>query len=364
MIIGVGMFGIPFSFWQSGFLLGMFELAVAALVMTAVHRAYGTVVVETRTWHRFPGYVALYLGKGAGAVAWGTALFGIAGTLLAYVALGAAFLHELGSRLGAWSSEFLWAFVITGVAALVTAFSLKREALINGILTALLISFVLGLSFFLFPGVEKENLTGIHFSGVWAPYGVLLFALAGGAVIPDVVALLGRDASRSRKAIMLGSFIPALVYAFFALAIVGVSGSMVSREAVAGLASFAGERVVVFGSIIGFLAVFTSLVTLGSSFQELLRLDRGFSRVGSWAAGSALPLALYLAGATDFLTIVAAVGAFAVGIDTVLTFWMHERLVRSSAKIGGRMRVAGKIVVTCLIAVGIAAHLIGFASSP
>ena len=62
MIIGVGMFGIPFSFSVSGFWLGAAELVVLAAIVTVIHRLYGEIVLATPTLHRVPGYVREYLG--------------------------------------------------------------------------------------------------------------------------------------------------------------------------------------------------------------------------------------------------------------------------------------------------------------
>ena len=51
MIIGVGMFGIPFSFVSVGFWLGALELLVIAGAMTWLHLLYGEVVLKTPQPH-------------------------------------------------------------------------------------------------------------------------------------------------------------------------------------------------------------------------------------------------------------------------------------------------------------------------
>ncbi len=330
MIIGVGMFGIPYTFVQSGFWVGAAELAVLALVIGALHIIYGSVVLATPDFHRLPGYVNLYLGKRAAAAAFFSAFFGIVGTLLAYILLGGIFLNQIAGRVWGGSSDVFWTVAIAAAAAAVTILPLRGETLINGILTALLIGFVVFLSVYFLPHVRIENLAGYDLKNIFMPYGVLLFALSGGVVIPDLITYLGRDRRLVRRAIIIGTAIPAILYFFFAFAAVGALGVSVSEEAVRSLGAAGGSAIVLAGSAIGFLAIFTSLIVLGMSFQAMLRLDFGVGRIAAWGIGALLPLALFFLGFQDFLGIIGAVGAIGVGIDALLVIAAYYR-VRKAA---------------------------------
>lgn len=323
------MFGIPFSFAQAGFWLGTIELIILAGVVTLFHLLYGEVILKTAALHRLPGYVKLYLGRRVSWLAWASAIFGISLTLLAYILIGAKFLHNIFGTMWAGSNELIWAGMVVALGALVTSFSLKKEALINGVLTVLLIGMIISLTVSFFPQVSRDNLSGFYPENIFWPYGVLLFALSGGVVIPDVITFLGRDKRAARRVVILGTFLPAALYFFWALAVVGVSGQGVSEEAVRGLGDAAGRGTVVFASIIGFLAVFTSYIVLNSSFQALLRLDFGLPRSLSWATGALAPLLFYIAGLQNFLAIISAVGALAVGIDSALVIAMYQRVTGS-----------------------------------
>ena len=271
MIIGVGMFAIPYSFASAGFWLGATELVILAGVVTLLHLLYLWLVMATPASHRLPGYITLYLGSRAGAVAWFSALFGISGTLLAYVLLGSQFLSSILSPILGNGGATSFAIVIVGVGSLITLYPLKKGALINGILTAVLVVFIVTLAAALMPHVETANLEGFDPSRAFVPYGVLLFALSGAVVIPDVIAIINRDRRKAARVIILGTLVPALIYGLFAVAIVGVFGRAVAPDTISGLGRFGGG-IVVLGGIIGFLAVFTSYLALNSSFQELLRL--------------------------------------------------------------------------------------------
>ncbi len=326
MIIGVGMFGIPFSFVASGFWLGALELIILTGVILLLHLFYGEIVLKTSEYHRMPGYVRVYLGRWPAMLSWGSALFGILGTLLAYILVGSIFLDGIFQNFWPGSSEIFWALFMAGAGAVIIFFPLRKAATVNGVLTALLIVFILFLIIALFPKVSFANLGGANFREVFTPYGVLLFALSGGVVIPDLISFLGKDRARARAAITLGTIIPALLYFFFALTIAGVLGNQVSEEAIRGLLPVMGKNVVIFGNIIGFLAVFTSFVVLLSSFRALLHLDLGMPKFISWAAASFSPPALYFLGFHSFIAVIGVVGAIAVGIDSLLIIASYHAL--------------------------------------
>lgn len=358
MIIGVGMFAIPYSFASAGFWLGATELVILAGVVTLLHLLYGRLVMATPASHRLPGYITLYLGSRAGAVAWFSALFGISGTLLAYVLLGSQFLSSILSPILGNGGATSFAIVIVGVGSLITLYPLKKGALINGILTAVLVVFIVTLAAALMPHVETANLEGFDPSRAFVPYGVLLFALSGAVVIPDVIAIINRDRRKAVRVIILGTLVPALIYGLFAVAIVGVFGRAVAPDTISGLGRFGGG-IVVLGGIIGFLAVFTSYLALNSSFQELLRLDWGLSRSLSWVMGGFIPLALYLLGFQNFILVISVVGAISIGIDSLLLVLSYHRLKKQEAGAASIRPVAylWKAAFMLLIGAGIAQTL-------
>jgi len=326
MIIGVGMFAIPFSFTQAGFWLGALELLILAVVVVLLHLLYAEVVLATPELHRMPGYVRVYLGARAAILSRASSIFGILGTLLAYVLLGAVFLHGIFRYIFPNSSEALWAVALVAIGALITYSPLRRAAFINGILTALLVFFTILLIAFLLPRVELSHIRGFELSQMFIPYGVLLFALTGGTVIPDVITLLGRRRKKARQAIVIGTLLPAAVYFFFAFAVVGVSGNEVTENAIQGLLPAAGGFIVFWGNMIGFLAVITSYIVLNKSFQQMLMLDFMFSKVAAWGAGIFSPFLLYIAGFTSFIALIGTVGSIALGIDAGLLIAMYMSL--------------------------------------
>lgn len=357
MIIGAGMFAIPFAFARAGFWLGAGELIVLGAVVAAIHLLFGDIVMQSSGRHRLPGYARMYLGRPAATIAWGSALFGMIGSLLAYLIVGSVFLRMLSARAVPVSGDLFWAaaFAVLGIA--IVLLPLRKEALINGILTAVLIVFIIVLSFFLLPRVSAANFDGPHLSEAFAPYGILLFALTGGAAVPEVIALLGGRRARARRAIVIGSFIPVAIYFLFAYAVVGALGSGVSEEAIRGLYTIAGERIVWFGSLIGLLAIITSFVVLTSSLESLFEFDWGLGRRPARLVAIGAPIALYLAGFQNFIAIITAVGALGVGVDAILIVAIH-RVMQKRLKMQRYSLIHFLEGVVCLIAIiGVAAYL-------
>lgn len=353
MIIGVGMFGIPFSFAKAGFLLGAVLLLSLSLVMIVFHVSYAQVISQTPTRHRLPGYVRLYLGHGFSMLAWLAALFGIIGTLLVYILIGGRFLDLLLGEIAPAGGETLWVILIVLFGAFITAFSLRREALVNGVLTALLILFILFLSGFLFPQIKYDNLRGFDINNLFLPYGVLLFALSGSIAIPDLVALVGGDIRKSRRAIVVGTLIPAFLYFLFAVAVLGAVGNGVSEEAIESLSVVAGDMVLLLGGAVGLLAVFTSFVVLSSNFQSLLQFDLGISRISSWLFVSIVPPVLYFLGFHNFITIIAVVGTLAVGLDSALILGCYYKLLVKTKGVLAKKSLLWMIPLCVIIMIGI-----------
>ncbi len=360
MIIGAGMFAIPFSFAQTGFWLGAAELVVISGVMLVLHLLYGEVVLATPHFHRMPGYIRMHLGRRAALVSWASALFGTVGTLLAYLIIGSVFLETIVSRAALAGDGFLLASGLACFVALVTFFPLKKESAINGVLTIFEIAFVAGLSFLLLPHASPLRLTGIHWSNLFVPYGVLLFALSGASVIPDLVTVLGRDRAKVRAAIIAGSLIPAVLYFFFAYTVVGVTGSATSTDAIAGLATAVGGNIVLVASMAGFLAVLTSFIALSANFQAMLSLDLSVPRRAAWLTASAVPFLLYLAGFQNFIAIISIVGVMAFGVDGLL-FLLMGRKIRQERHGRGIIPVWMSYGICTLIIAGVIAELMRIA---
>ncbi|MEK7160735.1 MAG: aromatic amino acid transport family protein, partial [Patescibacteria group bacterium] len=173
------------------------------------------------------------------------------------------------------------------------------------------------------PVMQWDNLASGRPARFFLPYGVVLFALAGSAAIPEMRRLLQGRERELPLAIFWGTFIPIVLYAFFILVVVGVTGSATTEEAINGLAQVLGSWVVTVGAIFGVLAVFTSFLVLGLGLREIFHDDFKLKKKLSLGLALAVPLAAYLLGLKSFIVLIGFIGAVASGLDGILTVLIY-----------------------------------------
>lgn len=362
-IVGVGMFAIPFVFARAGFLTGVLELIVLAAAVTLIHLAYAEVVARTAEVHRLPGYVRYYLGPGWGWLSRVSYLFGLSGALLAYLVLGGAFLTALirWAFPDVTSAVGPLAFYLFGVA--IIARGIRFEGLANAVLTFGLVLGILMLGLMLFPAVSPDALVEFHPARLAGPYGVLLFSLAGAAIIPDLRRLLGPGGlARLSRTVIAGTLVSAGLYLVFAVAVVGATGPATTPDAISGLAAAYGSTYLLLGNLIGVLAAITSFIALGVVFEGMLVSDFSIRPRSAWLLTAAIPAVLYGLGFHDFITIISAVGALAIGLDSILILLIHRRIRAVSVAVTGlRAPISGvlRAILILMFIAGIAAEFAG-----
>lgn len=325
-IIGVGMFGLPYAAAQAGLGLTLLYLLVLAAAVTLIHLVYGEIVLRSGAKHRLVGYAKMYLGswgKLFGSVVFFVTLYL---ALLAYLLIGGEFLSVFLH--GVWDiSPAEGSLLIAAFGFLVVFKGVKTAGALELVMSAVLTVLILGLSVYSLRFAEPNNWSFLNRTGnSFLPYGVILFALAGGSAIPEIIVFLRNGRGRLlKKVIIMGTIVPAAIYAVFAVAVVGVSGLKTSPEALAGLVSVLGSSVIRYGALIGFLAVITSFFTIGLNIQNSFRLDFGLSKFSSSFLTAAVPLALFFYGQRDFIAILSFTGAVLGGLEGLLLLAIWRR---------------------------------------
>src|SRR3989338_8519827 len=77
LIIGAGVFSLPYLFYKTGVGIGFIYLALFSVILSAIHLMYGEVVKQTKGDHRFLGYAKIYLGNLGFYTSFATAVIGI-----------------------------------------------------------------------------------------------------------------------------------------------------------------------------------------------------------------------------------------------------------------------------------------------
>lgn len=322
-IVGAGIFALPAVSAVSGFPVALAWLVAVALIMALLHVMYGEVVMRTAGAHRLPGYALRYLGIAAERWAFLSALFGSIGGLLIYIVLADLFFSDLFPGVfvrGEWGI-LAWALLV-----LLVTLGLKAIARVELLMAVFLVLFILLIAAAALPRFSFSHISFLgDLSDAALPFGVMLFALGGFNAIPEMRGFFGEHDRRYRRAILLGSLIPALLYVVFITAIVGAFGEGAAADitdVVANLGDFFLRALAVFG----LLAVATSFLVVGVYLVDTLRYDFRWRRSTALAV-LVTPALFFLAGARDFVPLVVIVGTVLGAVDgtLIVLIWRRAR---------------------------------------
>lgn len=324
MIIGAGMFALPYAVAHAGMWWAGFHFILAALLMTAVHILYGDVYYSESLHHRLPGLVDARLGARWYWVALLSRFFSYFGYQLAYGVLAGVFL----STLFPGRSEIFFAVGFFIAASPILYLNVKNAGVVNLILTVPLVLFVFILLWGAFPKLNLASIAGEASGSNWfLPYGIFLFAFSGASIIPEVADLFRRRNKRLFRATVIGgTVLVALVYIAFIAAILAITGGVVNADSLSSLALFAPWPVVALGAVIGFLAIITSYIALGLELRYTFEYDVNTGRLIASELVAYIPLMLYLLGINNFAAIISVVGAIGVGIEGILIAVLSRRV--------------------------------------
>lgn len=326
--VGAGIFGLPFVFAQSGFLIGFLELSALSALMILVQQIVGEIALRTKDGRRLIGYDKEYLGSGWQVLSALAVTFGTTGAILVYLILSGEFISVL-----AGIDRFFGTLIFFSVWFLAIMIRPKAFGRFELYLGGFSILFIILLSVFSIKGINLENLIQINLKNFFLPYGVILFAMAGYTAIPIMEDILGEERNKLRKAITVGTLIPAAVYILFALAVVGISGALTSQDAVSGWALVANSRyILILGSMLGLLTISGASLSLGVFLKESFHRDLGLPKQLAWFLTGGMPLTLFLLGARDFITIIGFFGALIFGFRVIDILYIHKKSKASGTK--------------------------------
>jgi len=206
--------------------------------------------------------------------------------------------------------------------------------------------------------VKAENLAVVHWENWFSPYGVMLFALGGAAIVPEIVEISRKKESSAIRAAMFGTIIAGLIVGAFGALVVGVCGPGTTEDAIAGLTPFFGRSIVVLGSVFGLLAVATQFVILGSNVRDQFVYDYKIPRPVAWMVAVGAPLGVYLAGARDFVGIIGFLGA-TMGAAVAFSIVFMARRLMLKKKEFPRLRLF-MIPLMILFVAGFLAEIVSF----
>ena len=336
LIIGAGVFALPYAYSQAGVFWGTVHLAASLFIVYLLHQWYGEVSFYTKGKHRFVGYVEMYLGKKAKFFSMLTTIGAYYGSLLVYAIMGGIFLANFTSLFNGQTVFFL-TLLFFAAGGLMALFKVSRIAEINFYLTMPIIGFIIYLLFFSFPHIKAENFFSagnLLFNKNWfLPYGVWLFSLTGFSAIPPMRDIfINLPVKNFKRVISISLFLAVIAYAIFIFSVLGVSGSLTTVDALSGIKGAMGAKVMAIGSIIGFLAVFTSFIALAVDMKSMFRYDYKIHRFPAWLLAVVPPVVLYLyfylRNVDNLVNILAIIGSVGMGILGIFIVLMRHKIVK------------------------------------
>jgi len=333
VIIGAGIFGIPYVVSKSGIIPGLFYFIFWGIVVSLLHLFFGEIVLATEEKHRLVGFAQKYLGKPGRILILISTIFGTTGVLLAYLILGGDFLKIIISPFFKVSSSQLsiifWLiliyFVLKGI-----KFIGPAEVFTNS--SFFVILFIVFC--FLIPRIQLENFVLINPKEIFLPYGVILFSLLGFVAIPEMADVLRDPQERKsfKKIILVASGVVIAIYLLFSLAVVGVSGDKTSQDSLSGLIPYLGQKIVLLGALFGVITLADSFLVICLYFKNVLIYDLKLPELLSFIIASGLPIGLFLIGFRSFIGVVGFVGTILGAIEGVVILLIYTKI----KKLGNR----------------------------
>lgn len=327
VIVGAGIFGIPYTIARSGIIPAIFYFLILGITVLFLHLAFGEIILRTTEKHRLIGYSQKYLGRLGKILITISTILGITGVLLAYLILGGKFLKIIFSPFFNLKADtlslFFWLilifFIFKGIKLVA-----KVEIFTN--LTFFLIIFI--VFGFLIPKINLENFNFINSRDIFLPYGVIMFALIGLVAIPEIADILKTWEERKslKKVIIFASVVAIFLYLFFSLAVVGVSGNNTSTDTLSGLLPFLGRKIVILGALFGLITLADSFLVICLYFRNALIYDYNFPKILAFFISAGLPLILFLVGFRNFIGVIGFVGTILAMIEGIVILLIFKKI--------------------------------------
>ncbi|NPE26578.1 amino acid permease [Methanococcoides sp. SA1] len=340
-IIGAGILGLPYIFAQSGFLIGTLWILIITAIMLFTNLTLAETTLRTRGRHQLTGYAEKYLGKWGKRLMFISVVFGIYSALLAYLIGEGASLAQI---IPGNTPPVIFAFFFWIILTLLLKRGIKGLKRIETWGVLAIITIILGIFISFLPQIQIANLQTYNPQNFTAPIGVVLFALLGFTSIPELRKEIKGQEHLMKKAIILGTLIPATLYILFTATFVGILGKEITQVATLSFGPII--------TILGIFTMFTAYFVLSFSLQSTYKYDLKFSKHKTTLLTSILPFTLYiivtqlqLATFTTILGIGGVISGGATGIIILLMARKAKSTTRGKAEPEIQMPINWPIII-------------------
>lgn len=327
-IVGAGILGIPYVVAKAGLLYGLILIVLIGFAFLFLNLFAGEVVLRTNKQHQLTGYAEKYLGPVGKKIMALSMFVNIYGALTAYL-IGEGTTLKAIFKFG---SPLIYTLIFFSICVMIIYHGIKATGRMELCLIFMLLLVVVLIAIISWNSLDSNNFTQFNPVFFFLPYGVILFAFMGTPAIPEMQEELGKDKKLMKKAVIIGSSIPIVLYLVFTLIITGLVGldefSVLlpnERIATVALSIYSYPLLGILANILAVLSMFTSFLTLGLALVEVYHFDYKISRIKSLVLVFVVPLVIVLLNLTSFITILSITGVVAGGLDGILIILMYWR---------------------------------------
>jgi tyrosine-specific transport protein len=307
--VGAGLLGIPYVFAMAGFLTGLLCIIIMSVIITMLNLFIGEIALRTKgERHQLTAYAEKFLGKKAKNLMMGATLLTIYGAMLAYIIKSGEILTMI---LG--GNPFNYSIFFFSIIAFLIYLGPRRVSDLKAGMVVLSILFILAIFMLSLPKIQAVNLKSFKPEMLLMPYGVVLFAMMGTHMVPELRKELAGNEKEIRRAILIGSIIPPILYVIFAMSVVGVSGFATSDAAIESIWMGLGNQVGKFSAIFALLVLATAFLSLGIALRDIYVYDYKMDQIFAWFLTCFVPLFFFLF-IKNFIAVLSLTGAVAGGI--------------------------------------------------
>lgn len=278
--IGAGMIGLPVMSALTGFLPASIAMLLCYLFTTIT----GLLLVEATLWFddkvNLPSIVELTLGKFGKAITIFLFLFLFYCLFVAYLDAGGSLFSEILSAL--LNVKISHTFGVLACMSFIFIIAYAGTAMADGMNRAMLIGMI--VSYFVLvtiglPNMKAENLIYSNWNTMFGVVPILLICFGYQNLVPSITYYLEKNVNAIRFAIIVGNFIPFLVYFLWDYVILGMlpNGKNIIGNDVAMVtellqqAAVSSLFVIFFVKSFSFFAILTSFLPSAISFVDFLK---------------------------------------------------------------------------------------------
>ncbi len=356
-VIGAGILGIPYVVARAGFLTGLLDILFLGVMIMILNLYLGEIVLRTKKKHQLTGYADKYLGFKGRATMFFSTLIVDYGALVAYL-IGEG---EVLSVLFGFP-PLIWSFIFFVIASSIVYIGIKGTSFSELIATFGMILIVIVLALISFNHIDISNLMEFNILSIGIPYGVVIFAFLGLVAVPEVREVLGKNRKDFKKAIIIGSIIPIIIYSIFAFVVVGITGLQTTPIATVGLGELLGKSALFLGNLFAVFAMFTSFLAISLALKGVFHYDFKLNKFISFLLATIVPLLLFLLlrNTANFTSVLNVAGFLAGGLIGLLVLGMTFFIKKGDRNPEYKMsrNVLIKILIAIILIGGIAYNLI------